>query len=60
MQLYIKVHKSYRTVVALCDSEILGKKFEEGGTIDLTKNNLEKHNKLTKMVYFTENILHYK
>lgn len=30
MQLYIKVHKSYRTVVALCDKEILGKKFEEG------------------------------
>ena len=30
MALCIKVHKSYRTVVALCDSEILGKKFEEG------------------------------
>jgi len=30
MSVYIKVHKSYRTVVAMCDSEILGKKFEEG------------------------------
>lgn len=25
-----KVHKSYRTVVAICDSELVGKKFEEG------------------------------
>lgn len=28
--MWIKIHKSCRTVVALCDSEILGKKFEEG------------------------------
>ena len=26
----VKVHKSYRTVVAICDSSLLGKKFEEG------------------------------
>lgn len=26
----IKIHKSYRDVVAVCDSEILGKYFEEG------------------------------
>lgn len=26
----IKIHKSYRTIVALSDSELLGKKFEEG------------------------------
>ncbi len=26
----IKIHKAYRAVVAVCDSEILGKKFEEG------------------------------
>lgn len=26
----IKIHKAYRTVVAVCDSEIIGKKFEEG------------------------------
>ncbi len=25
----IKVHQSYRTVVAVCDSELLGKNFEE-------------------------------
>ena len=27
---FIKIHKSYRTVVAICDFDILGKKFEEG------------------------------
>jgi hypothetical protein len=26
----VKVHQSYRTVVAICDSELIGKKFEEG------------------------------
>ena len=26
----IKIHKSYRDVVAVCDSELLGKLFEEG------------------------------
>lgn len=25
----IKIHKSYRDVVAICDKELLGKKFEE-------------------------------
>ena len=28
--MFIRVIKSYRDVVALCDSELLGKKFEEG------------------------------
>ena len=28
--MYIKIHESYRKVVALCDSELIGKKFEEG------------------------------
>lgn len=27
--LSLKIHKSYRTVVALCDADLLGKKFEE-------------------------------
>lgn len=26
----IKIHKSYRQVVAICDKELLGKKFEQG------------------------------
>ncbi len=28
--MYIKIHNSYRKLVAICDSELLGKKFEEG------------------------------
>lgn len=28
--MFIKIHKSCRTVVALCDAELMGKKFEEG------------------------------
>jgi len=28
--LSVKIHKSYRDVVAICDSNLLGKKFEEG------------------------------
>jgi len=26
----VKIHKSYRDVVAICDSELLGKKFQQG------------------------------
>ncbi len=26
----VKIHKSYRTIVAVCDAELLGKRFEEG------------------------------
>jgi len=33
----IKLHKSYRDVVSICDSELLGKKFEQGNLqLDLT------------------------
>ncbi len=28
--MWVKIHKSYRTIVAVCDEDILGKKFEEG------------------------------
>jgi len=28
--MFVKIHKSYRDVVAICDSELLGKYFEEG------------------------------
>ncbi|MEK6850526.1 MAG: DUF424 family protein [Nanoarchaeota archaeon] len=37
--MYIKIHKSYRTVVAICDSNLLGKKFEEGiKQLDIQEN----------------------
>ena len=33
----VKIHKSYRLVVAICDSDLLGKKFEEGNKqLDMT------------------------
>ena len=28
--MFVKIIKSYRIIVAICDSELLGKKFEEG------------------------------
>jgi len=28
--MFFKIHKSYREVVAICDSDLIGKKFEEG------------------------------
>ena len=28
--MYFKIHESYRRVVAVCDSDLIGKKFEEG------------------------------
>jgi hypothetical protein len=30
MSLKIKIHNAYRTVIALCDSELIGKKFTDG------------------------------
>lgn len=36
---FIKVHKSHRIVVAICDSDLIGKKFEEGKRqLDLREN----------------------
>ena len=33
----MKIHKSYRNVVAICDSDLIGKKFESGEKqLDLT------------------------
>lgn len=35
----IKIHKAYRQVVAICDSDILGKRFEEGiKQLDIREN----------------------
>ena len=36
---FIKIHKSYRIVIAVCDSNLIGKKFEEGKRqLDLREN----------------------
>ena len=35
----VKIHKSYRNVVAICDTDLIGKKFEEGiKLLDVTEN----------------------
>jgi uncharacterized protein len=31
--MFVKLHRSYRTVVAVCDSNLLGKHFEEGNRV---------------------------
>ena len=37
--MFVNVIKTYRDVVAICDSELLGKKFEQGGfQIDVKEN----------------------
>jgi len=37
--MFIKIHKAYRQVVDVCDSDILGKKFEEGiKVLDIREN----------------------
>lgn len=35
----VKIHKAYRDVVAVCDTELIGKKFEEGiKQLDIREN----------------------
>jgi hypothetical protein len=35
----VKIHSSYRDIVAICDSELLGKRFEEGKfQLDIKEN----------------------
>lgn len=37
--MYVKVHSSYRHVVAICDSDLLGKKYEEDNRqLDVREN----------------------
>ena len=30
MAVFLKIHQAYREVIAVCDAELIGKKFEEG------------------------------
>ena len=40
--MFVKIHKSYRPVVAICDKELLGKKFEQDNkVIELTSSFFE-------------------
>ena len=45
--MYLKIHKSYRNVVALCDVDIIGKTFEEGKRILECRENFYKGKKVT-------------
>lgn len=46
--MFLKIHKSYRDVIAICDSDLIGKKFEENNfQLDL-KENFYKGNKLSE------------
>ncbi len=38
----VKIHNAYRKVVAICDSELLGKTFEEGRAVLNLKENFYK------------------
>ncbi|MDP3027473.1 MAG: DUF424 domain-containing protein [Nanoarchaeota archaeon] len=48
----VKIHKSYRDIVAICDSELLGKKFEQGNLqLDLTGEFFKGDEKSEKEVF---------
>lgn len=46
--MYLKIHESYRKVVALCDKELIGKKFEEGKMQLDVRENFYKGNEITQ------------
>ena len=46
--MYIKIHRSYRNVVALCDADLIGKKFEEGKRQLEVRENFYKDKEVTK------------
>lgn len=46
--MYVKIIKSYRDVVAICDSDLIGKRFEEGKLQLDVKENFFKGEKVTE------------
>jgi hypothetical protein len=47
-----------RQILSHINTQAGGKRFEDGGIIDISKTKFDNLNKMTKMVYFTENILY--
>lgn len=47
-KMYIKIHRSYRNVVAICDAELIGKTFEEGKRQLELRENFYKDKKVQK------------
>ena len=52
--MYLKIHKSYRVVVAICDSELIGKRFEEDKFQLDVKENFYKGEKLSEKEIISE------
>lgn len=48
-----------RKILSHINEDAGGKKFDEGGIVDLTEHHMKNLNKLTKMVFFTEKILYF-
>ena len=48
MTIAVKIYNSYRIVVALCDSNLIGKKFEEGKRQLHLRENFYKEREVTK------------
>lgn len=46
--MFVKIHKSYRTVVALCDAELIGKRFEEGIKLLDVRENFYNDKRITR------------
>ena len=46
--MYVRIHKSYRNVVAVCDAELLGKRFESGRFQLDVKENFYKGDKVSE------------
>jgi len=46
--MYFRIHKSYRDLIAICDSELIGKRFEEGKSQLEVKESFFKGEKISK------------
>jgi hypothetical protein len=44
--MFIKIHKAYREVIAICDEDLLGKKFEDGKRVLDVRENFFKGEKI--------------
>ncbi|MEM4230490.1 MAG: DUF424 family protein [Candidatus Pacearchaeota archaeon] len=47
--MFIKIHKAYREVIAICDEDLIGKKFEEGKKILYVKESFFKGEKIEEL-----------
>ncbi len=57
--MFVKIHSSYRDVIAICDSELIGKKFEEDKFQLDVKENFFKGEKIDeeKVINMMKNML---